>query len=795
MNIFKRTLIACLLMGTMASCGSSEESAAGFIESGKALLAEGNIQKARIEFKNAIQVDPRQAEPFYQLALLDEKAQEWKSMFANLSTVEQLDPNHHAAIVKLGQIHLLAGNFDIALEKADKVLLADNQHIQAIVLRASVFLKQKNFGAALSEADRALKLDANNLEAISVKILANKEQGNADEALKITNDALTSHQDALPLNMIKLTILEGQKDYVGMEAVYRQLIAQHPDANWVVVSLAKLLNNALGRYDDAKKVLQDFIDTHPDDAETKVLLVSLVKTKNPEQAIAILDGYIKADPDNYELRFAKIELLSKEKGADAVVPDLQQIVADDPKGNDGLKAKAILAGIAASKGDFEQAETLVKQVLELSPEDEAALLLKAKLELRNNNVDQAVTDLRLVLRNNPESDKALVLLAQAYMSSGSEELAEDSFKQALSVNPKNPVAALSVANSLMKSNDLARTEEVLLAALKDNPGQESLLQSLAQVRILNKDWTGSEEAIAKLQELNKDSAFAFYLNGQLQQAQQNHALAIAEYKKALANNPNMNRAMQGLASSYLQLDQKPALIDYLNQYIGTNPKLVFGYNTLAKVYQQDKDWSATIKTLEQGVKAEPKWIGGYSSLAASYLAKGDTKQAITAYNNGLSHNPENILLSMQLASVYERTGEYAQAKALYEQVLAKDKDIEPAINNLASLLTDHFESAENLQQALAISKRFKNASEPYFLDTYAWVNVKLGNLQEAKVILERVVSLRETVPVFNYHLGVLYAKQDNKPEAKKYLEIAKKLASEQGDDKLKVQIDKALEQL
>ena len=57
-------MIACLLMGTMASCGSSEDSAAGFVESGKKLVAEGNVDKARLEFKNAIQIDPRMAEPF-----------------------------------------------------------------------------------------------------------------------------------------------------------------------------------------------------------------------------------------------------------------------------------------------------------------------------------------------------------------------------------------------------------------------------------------------------------------------------------------------------------------------------------------------------------------------------------------------------------------------------------------------------------------------------------------------------------------------------------------------------------
>ena len=789
-------MIACLLMGAVTSCGSSEDSAAGFVESGKKLVAEGNFDKARLEFKNAIQIDPRMAEPFYQLALIDEKNQKWKSMFANLTTVEQLDPNHYDAIIKLGQIHLLAGNFDLAMEKADKVLLADSENIQAMVLKASVLLKQKNFGAALEGVNKALAIDNNNLEAISVKILTYKEQGNNDEALKLVDQAITANKDSLPLKMIRLSILESEKNYAAMESTYRELLPSYPDKNWVAVSLAKLLNNALDRHDDAVKVLQDFIDANPDDAESKLLLVALVKTKDPQQAISLLDSYIKADPENYDLRFSKLTLLAEGKDVEAVTAELQKIVADDPDGNNGLKAKGILAGIEAGKGNFDQAETLVDEVLEKSPEDETALLLKAKLELRNNKIDPAISNLRLILRNNPESDKALVMLAQAHLVNGSPELAEDNFRKALSINPKNTLAALAVANVLIKANDLDRSEEVLLTALKDNPEQKSLLEVLAQVRILKKDWAGSESTIETLQKgEKKDSVFSHYLTGQMYQAQKDYVQAIDEYKLVLTKNPNMNQALQSLAFSYVKLDQKQELIHFLNQFINANPKLLAGYSTLGSVYQQEKEWGLAIDTIEKGLALEPRWIGGYGAIATVYFAQGDVAKFIETFERGLSNNPDNIFLSMQLASAYEQVGDYAKAKTIYEDVLTKDENLEPAINNLASLLTDQFESEENLKKALQLTSRFKKATEPYYLDTYAWVNVKLGNLVVAQPILERVISLNSSVAVFNYHLGVLYQKQGKATAARKQLIIAKDLATEQGDEKLSADIGKILETL
>lgn len=305
MNVFKQSIIAGLLFGVLVGCGSPADSASSFVDSGKKLLAEGNIQKARLEFKNAIQVDPRLAEPFYQLALIDEKEQNWKGMFANLTTVEQLAPTHYEAIVKLGQIHLLAGNFDVALEKANKVIEADKENVPAWVLRSSIAMKQQNFELAMSDIEHALSLDAKNIEALSVKTLVLNMQGKSDQALSIIDEALKIEPDQLPLTMIKLSILEGQKNYAAMEQIYQSLLIQRPDESWVAISLAKLLN-VQDRYSDAKKVLEAFVSKHPADKQAKLLLVSLVKTKEPNQAIILLDSYIKQEPDNYDLRFSKV---------------------------------------------------------------------------------------------------------------------------------------------------------------------------------------------------------------------------------------------------------------------------------------------------------------------------------------------------------------------------------------------------------------------------------------------------------------------------------------------------------
>ena len=791
MTILKYVLVLLVSFYGLTACGSSADSAARFIESGKELLAENKPKKARIEFKNAIQVDPKVAEPYYQLALLDEKAKSWKSMYANLLRVEQLNPMHHEATVKLGQLYLLSGNNEFAMERADKVLEKEPDNTLAWILKSSVELKKENYDLAMEHVEHALKVEPANIEAISLKAILLNKQGEVQQAINLLTKTINKEPDQLALKMIKLSILEEQKDYSAMELMYQDLKAKNSSEAWVFVSLAKLYNMQ-GKYLKAKEVLEEFVEAQPANIEAKQLLVSLVETKEPDLALSLLDAYIQEDATAFDLRFKKVGLLISQGKTEAAKAELEAISEQEDNIESANRANVMLASFDMQQNHKEAANKRLEEVFLKSPEHEAALLLKARIEVISGDIDSAVTRLRTVLRNNPESEQALVLLAQAYMNSGSVELAEDSFRQALVVNPGNTVAALSVAKGLMKSNDLNRTETVLTNALTKTPNNDAILQTLAQVRLLKKDWLGTQSIVDSLFESKKNFAVASYLSARISQGQERYADAIEEYKKVLQERPGTGRAIQGLAYCSVQLGQEQELLTYLDEFTESNPRQFTAYLVQSNIHTNDKAWEQAIAVLNKGLAVDKKWLGGYGALATIYLRQKQFNKAINSYLAGIEIAPKSNGLAMQLASVYEQQNEFVKAKELYEQVLERDATIEPAINNLASLLTDQFRSEENLKKAEEISARFKNATEPYYLDTYGWVRVQLGLLDEAQAALEVVVLSAPNVAVFNYHLGYLYQLQNKPVKATKYLKLAKELADKQGDTKMSEQVSTLL---
>ncbi len=66
----------------------------------------------------------------------------------------------------------------------------------------------------------------------------------------------------------------------------------------------------------------------------------------------------------------------------------------------------------------------------------------------------------------------------------------------------------------------------------------------------------------------------------------------------------------------------------------------------------------------------------------------------------------------------------------------------------------------------------KKPDQPAFLDTAAWVYYRTGDYDKAAEILEGVVEKAPKVPVFQYHLGMVYSKQGKKDAARKHLTLA-----------------------
>jgi tetratricopeptide (TPR) repeat protein len=789
----KKVILIGLLISGLAGCENAEQSANKYLENGKQLIESGDFVKARLEFKNALQIDPRLAEAYMQLALISEKEQEWAAMFSNLRAVVALRPNNTDAIVKLGQFYLFAGKLEDARAQADQALSLAPDSVDAVLLDASILLNSKNYADAMDRVDHALALDKQHVEAKSMKAIIWTRQGRVTDALNLIDETLettTSSQQKVSLYAVKLSIYEKQKNFEGMEVIYKALLESDP-ANVKYVELLAQLFVIDGKPQQAVSLFENYISSYPDNIDVKYTLIALLsEIGEVDRALAKVDEFIINNPHVPNYRFSKAEILYKHNRIEESKAELVEIVKQDPESSTAVKANVILASYDFEDGNYEIAKDKVKQILQNEPESEGGLLLKSKLALVEDDVDAAIADLRILLRNNPDADNAMVLLAQAYNKIGAEKLAEENYRNALAINPGNVTAALAISQSLIQNNQLGEAETVLNKALATATAKQSIIKALTQINILQKDWSKAQELLDITSGVETDStAWTHFITATIAEGQGYYIEAIDEYKKALSIEPNLFRALQGVVSSYIQLGKKDELLSYVETYGDNNPEKMITYELKARIYMSDQKWGDAITVLMDGVNKNPAWAPGYNQLAGVYFQQNQPEKAISILKQGIEANPTNLILKLQLASAYEQSSEFELAKGLYEEILQQAPDIQVAVNNLASLLTDQFESSENLVKAAEITKDLKSSTEPYFLDTYAWVRVKQGDLEEARPILERVVLAAPKVAIFHYHLATIYVLEGNKILAESSIAEAERLASQADDNVLLKQID------
>ncbi|MDD2338639.1 MAG: tetratricopeptide repeat protein, partial [Geobacteraceae bacterium] len=141
-RIFK---ISCLILALLLSMGCSgpEAKKMKFYGKGKTLYEKGDMVKAALELKNAIQIDPKFADAYYMLGMVEMKLGNLKNSYGYLTKATELAPGNMKAQIQLGKLFLAGGAPDKAMEKAELVLKREPKNEDAMLLKATVLLSKK----------------------------------------------------------------------------------------------------------------------------------------------------------------------------------------------------------------------------------------------------------------------------------------------------------------------------------------------------------------------------------------------------------------------------------------------------------------------------------------------------------------------------------------------------------------------------------------------------------------------------------------------------------------------------
>jgi tetratricopeptide (TPR) repeat protein len=417
------------------------------------------------------------------------------------------------------------------------------------------------------------------------------------------------------------------------------------------------------------------------------------------------------------------------------------------------EAQQVLAAIYIRQGDDEKAFYYLKQVIEShSVVDDQIFASLLSLLAREKNTETALKVSKRIADDYSGYAYANFLHGSLAANANQSKEALEYLDSALHIKDIPDAHALR-AKVLLK---LGRREEAVISlkrAVLSKPDNKQLRLAYARLLVDVKEYETARIEFEKLHLLAPNDPDLLYTLGLLSLESQRFDAAEKYLTRLLTLNKRTNDARYYLGRIFESRNQPDKAVSWYLQVTGGEYNFDAQIRSANLMAQQGKIDMAMGSLEKMSDASQSK-----SSLVRIYLAKGEIlqsvdrfKEAIEVYSKALTIIPGNIDL------LYARglTGEKIDNLELLENdmvtILKTEPDNAHALNALGFTLADRTnrlqEAYEYLKRAIEIKPE-----DPAIIDSYGWVNYRLGNNEEAIRLLRKALAQYEDGEIAA-HLG------------------------------------------
>jgi tetratricopeptide (TPR) repeat protein len=678
---------------------------------------------------------------------------------ALLQQAQKLDPESVAILRRLSRIYIGAmGRPDQAVELGKKVLAIEPGDTDTLTRLVDFYTKKNDSPSA--ESLQALLKDVLANPKLDVhapgRLVALNELGKLYSSGRIKNQienaakAYSEVIDGLDHKAAnKLSPLD-QARILGNEPAVAYL-------NFGMIFLA-------AKQDDlAIKALERGLVYDEENPQIPLLLAeTLLKHDKGQQALGLVERYIRRQPQALEAYELMAKVLTALKRDSEITPRLEEAARRDSK---NVTLQYELADRYQETGQIEKADTIYKSLLTSQPTPQTYRALAASLLKRKKAGDL----LKVICEamNSRQNGGLEAISAQLDAAASDDALAIQMLDSGLEQLKAKPPT-------------LPRTAFLVLGVIA-NPERGG-------------DKTGRLERLIKLQRLlleqNPNPQVYREIVATLQKMDQN-AEAAATLEQMMEKYPSEKSGrFVGLKAELLRRAGKTdAALDAARQAVQLEPNDVEVQLMLANILGDAAKVDEAAEILRKAVEHEPD-NARYRFLLGGLLTRfGRNEDAIKVFQEILKRfatTDEVVKIAhSNLSIIYVNQGDYAKGEAELEPLFQRIPDDANLNNDLGYL---YAEQGKNLEKAESMIRKAVQ-DEPdraAYLDSLGWVLFKRGKAKEALEPLIKAVELQkleekkgESSPdaTIREHLGDVYLHLQEVDRAKQMWEEAEQIAA------------------
>ncbi|WP_166268432.1 tetratricopeptide repeat protein [Marinobacter caseinilyticus] len=548
------------------------------------------------------------------------------------------------------------GQYRSALIEVKNAIQKEPANVDYIVRLANLYL---DVGAA-KEASKLLSpwLESQP-EAVSLTLAkAYVEQGKHLSAVEtLDNVSLDSPERRTQANLIKAEARRQSGETTAALAMFTTLSDEHPDN--VEAKAGEIRTRlTMQQLAEAVDIADGWTTQHGDSARISYLKgLAHYQSDNLEQAVEALTDTLSLLPDSdifLPLRRDTLILLARTLTQQGKMTDAQiynRILAENTNSEAEDQAQTAIGLI--KEGKFEEAQTILKNILKLNPDNERVALILGVVSLEQGQHAEGMTLLTDNLDPETSPTEFIRAATMARIDAGERNEALDTLNRAIEARPND--------------TDLLSMHGILALSL---PGHESEgVTSLSKVLGITPNKIRLRLALAK-----------HYANTDKKEQ------ALGQLRMAFTAEP----AEWTATGTYLSLLLQMGLTKEVSEL---RDSLVFGYpdEPEARLLVSIADFGlgkteTAVTELETLVGDSPDFQEPLIVLAQLYLKKNQTEKAINTLLTAAEINPANPFPIQQASQIYALNHSAAEVDAWLESIGKSTPALQTTTTVLTSLL-------------------------------------------------------------------------------------------------------------
>ncbi len=249
---------------------------------------------------------------------------------------------------------------------------------------------------------------------------------------------------------------------------------------------------------------------------------------------------------------------------------------------------------------FDEAEQKLLGVLQINPEQPAALFQLGEVYRVQRRFEEAIAQYHKTIETDPKNAWAKIQVAITYHESGCWDTAEEELKNFIKTNSEHPEAYFNLGKVYRSKKNF---KEAILQYQKVLSIQPDHHWAQIHIAIIYREighYDIAKKRLTSLLKANPSHSFALFQLGEVYRLQKKSEKAIAQYKKALDSDFEAPWLEISIANACREIGELDKAEKHLIRFLDTNgahPEALFN---LGKVYRSQKKFEEALIQYKKG---------------------------------------------------------------------------------------------------------------------------------------------------------------------------------------------------